>query len=85
MSLTTNPVAEIKGIMQFLGVECIPDQMDPALIGNDERSNQKEFEKLNEPINSNSVGCRNYQLSCIEKKLFIRIAGAELAAFDYDL
>lgn len=83
--LTKDPYSIINEIMNFLGSEPEAEQLDSLHYGNDRRSVEKRFKRLNEKISQKSVGKWNKLLSDHEISRFEKIERNELQYFGYRL
>jgi hypothetical protein len=70
-------------IMAFLGKEAEADQLNPARIGDDQRSAAKHFKRLTAPISNATVERWRTELTPEQVAAFDRIAGTELQLHGY--
>ena len=82
--LTRAPEPTVRGMMDFLGEEFDPRQIDPAHYSQTHLSGVKAFERLQGPISGSSVGRWRQELTPVEVRSFSRIAGAELSRLGYE-
>ncbi len=82
--LASNPESELQNLMTFLNLDFQEQQLDPAYLSADKRSNNEVFKRLKEPINPSSVGRWRNELSEYEKRVFVKIAGKELKKKNYE-
>ena len=83
--LAQNPKLEIEKLMSFLNLEFENQQLDYRLRSEDKRAKREVFKKLNEPINTASIGKWKKQLTKDEKTSFNRYAQKALEFFGYSL
>jgi protein-tyrosine sulfotransferase len=81
--LTVAPRGEMQKVMEFLGLELLDDQLDPAFYSINKMSGKNEFKMLNKPISPSNNGRWKADMSNEEKERFLRIARQELEAFGY--
>jgi hypothetical protein len=83
--LVTQPEANIRRLMSFLGLDIEATQLDESVYGNDRRANRVAFRKIGQPITPSSVG--RYALAMTSSMLsdFEREAGDMLIKFGYSV
>lgn len=83
--LTSKPEEIIRNLMDFLGEQFSPEQIDPSVYGADRRSRLSGFSKLSQSIDSGSQERWKRELSHEETSVFETIAGKELVSLGYQL
>jgi hypothetical protein len=81
--LAANPERSLAALLSSLGLEYHQNMFQPSAISADPRSSKFVFRKLNEPINSSSVGRWKSEMSPAEINEFHRIALKSLVANGY--
>lgn len=81
--LVAEPESIIDSVMRFIGLERELQQLDLRVIGNDPRSSEKAFSRLNQPITADTVGVWRNVLSSEEKRRFARFSGSLLDRVGY--
>jgi hypothetical protein len=81
--LVRSPLASLQRVMAFLGEPMEAAQMSPDALGSDQRSGTQEFARLREPIDPRTVGRWVEELSPVQNREFIAVAGPELAHYGY--
>ncbi|MDY6927559.1 MAG: sulfotransferase [Pseudomonadota bacterium] len=79
----TNPVIELKKIMEFIGIEFEPHQLDTISYSKNKRAGSLGFENLNKSINSSSVGRWKNKLTKNQIELIEKRSGALLKKIGY--
>lgn len=81
--LVLNSNSEVSKLMNFLNLDFEVSQIDITNISKDKRSKLKQFQKLNQNINSSSVGRWESELNSNEVLKFKKVAGKQLNYFGY--
>jgi hypothetical protein len=81
--LANNPHAEIGKLMDFIGLEIHPNQLNPKFLGEDPRSKRPVFSKLNEPINNLSINRWKEEMNSDQITIFHKYAGKQLDQLGY--
>jgi hypothetical protein len=84
-AFAADPVAELDGLMRFLGAETDERQLDASLLGQDRRARLSEFRRLGEGVNAGSVQRWRQDMAASDVEAFVRIAGADLQRLGYPL
>ncbi len=82
--LARDPEQTVRAMMDFLGEEFDPRQIDPAHYSQTHLSGVKAFERLQGPISDGTVGRWRQELSPADVRSFSRVAGAELRLLGYE-
>ncbi|NES72298.1 MAG: sulfotransferase [Okeania sp. SIO2D1] len=85
--LTLQPERVVKQIMNFLGEDYYPSQLDPSQYSQNmiTKTNRPEFALLSKPINSSRVNRHKQELSSDEINKFNQIAGNQLKQIGYEV
>ena len=81
--LVNEPHKYVSNLMSFLNLTLEQAQIDGSFRSEDKRAKLKQFEKLNEPINSSSVNKWKGELTERENLKFIKYAKFGLDYFNY--
>lgn len=84
-ALASNAESEMTEIMNFLGTDFEPAQIDPNVFGADPRSKRAHFKRLSTPISAASVGRWERDLSEEEKMIFKQQSGDLLRQLNYGI
>ena len=82
--LTRQPAETVDWIMEALGDEMEPEQLDSSRRAEDQRADVPKFHKLGRSIDTSSQKRWMDELSPEEVRQFERIAGDQLAALGYE-
>lgn len=84
-NLTTKPEKVVREIMEFIGKDYFPTQVEPQHYINAKLSQSKQHSNLAKPINSSSHNRWKKELSDYEIFHFEKIAGKQLVQLGYNL
>lgn len=83
---TADAATGLAGVMAHLGLEVeTENQLGAGSLSQDTRSSEYAFKRLNEPISTKTVERWRTELSAEQNRLFVEVAGSELARMGYDV
>lgn len=82
-SFVSTPEEYLKDITNHLEIKYMDTLLSPSLYSKSEKATHAHFSKLNETINTKSIGKWKDELTESEKETFIKIAGKELKKLNY--